>query len=53
MPKRWTGGGAKVRHKPTVVHKKGLAKKPPHPGGNPGSIQGVMMLRDKLPRGRR
>jgi hypothetical protein len=49
MAKRWSGGPARVRQKPEV-RKKGLSQKPPHPGGNPGTIEGLMMLQDRLPR---
>lgn len=38
-----------VKKKP-VPKKKGLAKKPSHPGGNPGAIEGVMMLKSRKPR---
>lgn len=48
MPSRkFTGGGSKVPSRRTMVKRKGLAQKPAHPGGNPGSIQGVMMLQQR------
>ena len=51
MPSRkFTGGGSKVPSKRTMVKRKGMAGKPPHPGGNPGSVEGVMMLRQRKPR---
>ena len=42
---------------PNKPHKKSVAKKqphmahkPPHPGGNPGTIAHVMMLKQRRPR---
>lgn len=53
MPKRWTGGGAKVRHQPTVTHRKGLARKPAAPAGPMQMVDGKAMIEDRLPRKKR